>query len=340
MYLKTQTRPIKTKGEQIMAFMTDANKFKKIQESLQQKQKERGSGNKFNDDRFIKFDINNTYKFRLLYFIPDNSKRELPFVSKYKHLVKDADNKWHGVTCPTTVDTTSAGYERCPLCKNNRHLFKSELESDKALYKNFRRRFDGYAPVYVINDPTNPANNGQVKIMRYGVTIDKWLKKEIFGIGTSSEGDEEDDITDTIGLDAFSLDKGYDLIVEVTKKGEWPSYDCKFARKASALNVDVEKLEADCEALNIEAEYSMSSDSELLAFYNKFVLDIATSESADVDVDVSAQVKPVASTTPAKTTTVKVEKAKVAPVKAPTPTADDSDIDLSDIEDLLNGLEE
>jgi hypothetical protein len=317
-----------------MGFIQDANRFKAVQDKLQEAHANRSSGGNARENQ-ISMKAGNTYKFRLLSYIPEDAERELPFLTKYKHLLKDEDSgKWHGVTCPTTYHPKT-GFDKCPLCANNRQLWNSELDSDKELYKRFKRKFDGYALVYVINDPSNEENNGTVKIFRYGIGIHNFLQKEIFGISKTGE-----DVSDAIGFDAFNLEKGADLIIEVTKKGDWNDYACKFARKMTAIQVDMDELVAGCETCNIESEVRATSDADLADFYKRWVL-CDSAEDGDINISGSA---PAPTPKPVKAeeeisddvnnllADLDAEANEGDPV---VPTSDD-EMSLDDIESLIN----
>jgi hypothetical protein len=338
-----------------MPIMKDIKIFDQMKNKVQEQNTKRSGG--FNDERFIKFEPGNTYRFRLLYYTDDSSDRELPFISKYTHFVKDeTDNKWKGVTCPTTK-FPKTGFDKCPLCTNNSKLWSSGLDSDKELYKKFRRKFNGYALVYVVHDPLTSDNNGTVKIMRFGVMIDRWLKKEIFGASSGRDDEAEDVMSDPIGSLAFATEDGHDLIVECTKKGDWNEYACKFARSATTIEIDDDDLEAQCKELNFDSEHKVSTEQELQDFFNKHVLDTC-GEEADVTIedepeaasneDVQNLIADLneddeeESVAPKATTKKAPAKKKPAAKKAeatPEPdSSDDGDDTLADINALINEL--
>lgn len=316
-----------------MGLMTDASRFKAITNKLQSEHQNRGKGNSNRKAGQIKMEPGNTYKLRLIPYIPDDSDRELPFISKHKHMIKDEEGKWHGITCPTTQFPTT-GFDKCPLCTNNRALWNSGTDADKELYKIFKRRFDGFALVYVVSDPTNSENEGTVKSFRYGIGIHKFLQKEIFGIGEANDDISEE----SIGLDALSFTKGFDLIITVTKKGQWNDYECKFARKASTINVDLEEIEAQCKELNIDSELKAATDQQLQDYFNKFVL----AEAPDAD-DIS-----IDDSTPAKSDDKEIsedmknlldEIDEDSKCDSKSPEVEEvKDTTLDDIDELLNGI--
>ena len=119
------------------------------------------------------------------------------------------------------------------------------------------------------------------------IRLSWFLQKEILGLVDDAESINED----AIGLDAFNFDKGYDLIIEVTQKGEWNDYGLKFARNATAIDVDMNQLEEDCKALDIDSEVKESSEEDLQKYFNRFVLDI-DGDSADVSIEADTPAPP------------------------------------------------
>ena len=152
------------------------------------------------------------------------------------------------------------------------------MEKDKTLYDMFKRKFNGFALGYVIEDQVTPENNGHVKYFRFSIRQKRWLDREIYGIVSTFKNDKTEEDTgnsnnfDTVGFDAFELEKGFDLIIDVTKQGEFLNYDYKFARKASAIECNIEVLEAEILEIDFDKHITSSSDEDSLNFYRTVVL--------------------------------------------------------------------
>jgi hypothetical protein len=73
------------------------------------------------------------------------------------------------IICPSSEYVHGVnGFQMCPVCRNNNKLWKDSKngsETAKQLYRQFKRKLNGYALVFMINDPVNPENNGKVKIV-------------------------------------------------------------------------------------------------------------------------------------------------------------------------------
>lgn len=171
----------------------------------------------------LKFEVGKTYKLRLLPFVGEPSKT---FWHYYEF-------GWNSKATDQYVSaiTPSTWGEPCPINEVYRKAYRDKIESG------IRRRELWLVNVYVINDPTNPENNGKVKIMRYGKQIDKIIKEATTG-----------DLQEDLGKYIFDLSPdGYDFIVKVEKQQDYPNYSSSsFARRPSAIeDIDnnVEQIE-------------------------------------------------------------------------------------------------
>lgn len=336
---------------------------KKVKEQKQQRSR---------NTNILSFEIGNTYRLRLLYYTDEAAGITSPFLKSYYHSYReDEQSQWSSVTCPTTFDPTN-GFKDCCICKNNSELYKTGVPSDYEIYKKFKRKFFGYCLVWVVSDPTTPANNNTVKIFRYGDDIDKYLNKQIFNIDppvrknknkdkkaeTSATAAIVNNNDDIVGFDAFKLEDGYDMIIEVNQKGDWPDYACSFARKPTTINVDLSKLEAETKTLGFEKILSKSSPEAIEAFFKQNVLGIAANASAETTnaaveaskpVETPAKVDPVSksiiddmteTSSDSAPVTAPVEKAPVTPTPAPAPKAPEKSAADIDVDAMLKEMEE
>jgi len=268
------------------------NKAKKSAE-LQSKEREEFSQNRGKNEAFIDFKPGNTYQFRLLFMVQDGFNRTNPFIMKYSHSFwDDIEKESHWVTCPTSEYLDDMrGFKNCPICEKLSTFYKEAEKGSgtaRELYDQFKRRFNGYCPVYVIKDPVKPANDGTVKIFRFGKTLAKFLKAEIFGIiDTSKTRDDEESTCESsgeeIGIDAFDPNDGYDFIITVSlkttkdkitgKESKFNNYSAKFSRKKSPINVSSKDLKSMFDELNFDKEfYTKNTVEELKEYTLKWVL--------------------------------------------------------------------
>lgn len=178
------------------------------------------------------------------------------------------------VTCPTTHGPNN--FDKCDTCTHNNKLYNSwkdtGMERDKTLYDMYKRKFNGFALCYVIVDGSTPENNGHAKYFRFSIRQHRWLQREIHGIVSSYDDEQTDDSFEKVGFDAFDLDKGYDLIISVSKQGDYLNYDYKFARKATAIKYNIETLEAEITEIDFDKNITSSTDEDLQNFYRTVVI--------------------------------------------------------------------
>lgn len=119
------------------------------------------------------------YRFRLLAFSsPSKSDRDYPFIERYTHQVFEKNEKGFNVlkdeiTCPVTkwVNFEGNRYDGCPMCKIANQYFNAYKESgwrDRSAAAQNRllgRKYQAIVPVYVVNDPNYPSNNGRFKVI-------------------------------------------------------------------------------------------------------------------------------------------------------------------------------
>ena len=267
--------------------MIDKNKlkaiFKKAQTNAKARSAEMTNETRTVDDRFLQLKIGNTYHLRLLYLPVE--KREKPFIELQVHRHFDpTTRKYTRVVCPTSEHLLgSAGFDKCPVCRAMSDLWKAGQAGDKKAseaYRANRRTQENYAVVYVVKDSlTENSNAGQVKILKYGFEIAKFLNANCLGI--AAKGDPEPDPDEVIGFEAFDLENGRNLVIKVGKKdvrganGEiisFPAYSTSFSQKTSAIDITEDDLPKIFKDLRFDESFFTEADNKaLLDFYKNFV---------------------------------------------------------------------
>lgn len=194
--------------------------FDKIKESIN------ANKNAGSFRNILKTEPGNTYVVR---FIPNVDAPERTFFHYYQHgFNSQATGQFTACTCPNTFD------ERCPICETRFKLYQSKNEADKQLAKLLTRKENWLANVYVVNDPTNSENNGQIKIFRFGRQVYKIISEAIDG---------ED--ADEFGPSIFDLsENGNNFRIKVEKnEGGYPTYvSSKFLSKSAIDNLTPDKI--------------------------------------------------------------------------------------------------
>ena len=195
----------------------NTNLFESIKDALNKKNS--GSDSSFKD--FMKLEIGKTYLVRL---IPNLANPERTIFHYYHHLWNSTvTNELVSALCPTTYG------ERCPIDEYRSKIYKSQDKNAIEKIKPIKRNENWLVNVYVIKDPTNPDNQGQTKILRYGKQLDKIIT-------SAMSGDDEKDF----GARIFDLsENGCNLRIKVEEnEGGYPTYvSSRFVPK-SALEGD------------------------------------------------------------------------------------------------------
>lgn len=159
----------------------NASMFDSIKESLLKKT----TNSSFQD--FLKLEIGKTYLVRLL---PNIQNLDRTFFHYFNHIWKSLDtNELVSVLCPTTYG------DRCPIDEYRFKIYRSGSEAEKEQSKLLRRNENWLVNVFVISDPTNPENEGKIKILRYGKQLDKIIRSAIDGDDAQYFGHKIHDLT-------------------------------------------------------------------------------------------------------------------------------------------------
>lgn len=164
-------------------------------------------------------------------FLPGGGgKDEEAYIEVYSHAFTGTTGKWLIEKCPTTIG------QPCPVCDENRTLWSNGKETvvrgnDDSPGR--KRKLNYYSNVYIIDDPVNPENNGQVKLYKYGVKI---LDKIKMAIKPASKRKRP--------LEVFDMFMGADFNIVINKKGKYWNYDdSEFLDPEPLFDGDEDKLE-------------------------------------------------------------------------------------------------
>lgn len=209
--------------------------------------------------------------------------------------------------------------ERDPIAEERYKLIRLGNDADKKKAETIIRSEKWFVNAYVIDDPTTPSNNGQVKILRYGRQLQKIIDQAING---------ED--ADEFGMRVFDLSKnGVNLKVKVEKQGEYPTYVSSRFTSPADLNLS----EAAANAIygkvhDLEKAVTAKSYNELVEMLNEH-FHCKTTTTAQPPVERSAS---------AVTEGVAAQKSVLDdPVDPPVNMVDD--LDDETVRELLKGLE-
>lgn len=193
--------------------------------------KNEGGGNALYKE-ILKFTAGNTYQVRL---VPTPASPKETIFHHYTHgWNSNATGKYVTAMCPTTFGDV------CPIDAYYLKTYRNGTESEKEAAKVLSRKEGWLVNVYVVSDPTNPENEGKVKILRYGRELAKIIESAL-------EGDDAEE---------FGVEKVFDVIngstlrikcENRTEKGRAASKMVTYASSkflaASSLEMDEDELE-------------------------------------------------------------------------------------------------
>jgi len=266
-----------------MTNMINSSLFQSIKGALAQDKNTTGLS------EIMKTEVGNTYTVRLLPFTKDPKKTFFHF---FTHGWQSfASGQYVAALSPQTFG------ERDPIAEERYRILRTGTEAEKQKAKAIGRSEKWLVNVYVINDPTNPDNNGKVKILRYGKQLQKIITDAI-------EGEEAEDF----GPRIFDLSpNGVNLKIKVEKQGDYPSYvSSKFSMPSALPDIDEAKAKKIYDNVHdLEKVFAIKSQDELKAmldehFHCKNVKDVVEEAEEEAPAPVKAPVKVATKPAPAK----------------------------------------
>ena len=179
------------------------------------------------DERLWKPEVDKTGNgFAVIRFLPAPEGEEVPWAKMYSHAFQGPGG-WYIENSLTTIG------QKDPLGEYNRELWNSGTEANKETVRKQKRKLSYYSNIYVVKDPTNPANEGKVFLFKYG--------KKIFDKIMEAMQPEFEDETP---INPFDFWQGANFKLKIVKKDGYWNYDkSEFDRVAPLLDDD-DALEA------------------------------------------------------------------------------------------------
>jgi hypothetical protein len=196
--------------------------FQSIKAALS-KNEEKSSAGLYNE--ILKTVPGNTYTVRLLPYAQDPSKT---FFHYFIHgWTSFSSGQYVQAISPQTFS------ERDPISEERFRVLRTGSELEKEKMQAVRRSEKWLVNVYVVEDPTNPENNGTVKLLRYGKQLQKIIMEAI-------EGEDAEEF----GPRIFDLGtEGVSFKIKVEQQGEYPTYVSSRFTSAGKLNLTHEEQE-------------------------------------------------------------------------------------------------
>jgi len=180
------------------------------------------------DDRLWKPEVDKAGNgYAVVRFLPAPDGEDLPWAKLYTHAFQGPGG-WFIENSLTTLG------QKDPVSEYNSQLWNSGVDSDKEVARKQKRKLSYYSNVYVVKDPSNPANEGKVFLFRFG--------KKIFDKITAAMQPEFEDETP---INPFDFWQGANFKIKIKKVAGYWNYDSsEFAAPEALLGGDDDALEA------------------------------------------------------------------------------------------------
>ena len=150
----------------------------------------------------------------------------LPWVRVFSHGFQGPGG-WFIDNCLTTIN------EKCPVCEHNNTLWNSGIEANKEIARKQKRKLSYIANVLIVSDPSDPSNEGQIKLFKFG--------KKIFDKITEAMNPE---FADETPVNPFDMWEGANFKLKIRNVEGYRNYDKSEFESASPLfDGDDAKLE-------------------------------------------------------------------------------------------------
>ena len=164
--------------------------------------------------------------YAVIRFLPAPDGEDLPWVKMYSHGFQGPGG-WYIENSLTTIG------QKDPVSEYNRTLWNSGNDKDKEIVRKQKRKLSYYANIYVVKDPANPANDGNVFLFKFG--------KKIFDKIMAAMQPEFEDETP---INPFDFWQGANFKLKIRKVDGYWNYDKSEFDSPSALLDDDDALEA------------------------------------------------------------------------------------------------
>jgi len=194
----------------------------------------------------------NTYTVRLLPYGPDPAKT---FFHYYNHgWTSFATGQYVQALSPQTFG------ERDPIAEERYKVLRTGNQEEKEKMQAVKRLEKWLVNVYVIDDPTNPDNNGKVKMLRYGKQLHKIVTEAI-------EGEDAEEF----GPRIFDLGSdGASLKIKVEDQGGYPTYvSSRFTTVGSVDLTEDEQKDIYDNVFKLDEVFTLKSNDDLKAMLNE-----------------------------------------------------------------------
>ena len=184
--------------------------------------------NSYDDDRLWKPTRDKAGNgYAVIRFLPAKEGEDLPWVRYWDHGFKGSTGLWYIENSLTSIG------QQDPVSESNSVLWNSGRDEDKQIARDRKRRLHYVSNVLIVSDPSNPENEGKVKLYKFG--------KKIFDkIMEAMQPAFEDESP----INPYDFWEGADFKIKIRKVEGWVNYDkSEFATPSALYEGDEGRLE-------------------------------------------------------------------------------------------------
>ena len=178
--------------------------------------------------------------YAVIRFLPASEGAELPWVRYWDHGFKGPTGLWYIENSLTSIGQPD------PVGELNSRLWNSGIESDKDKARAQKRRLHYVTNILVVQDPSNPQNEGKVFLYQFG----KKIFDKIMDVMQPSFADETP-------VNPFDFWDGADFKLKIRNVEGYRNYDkSEFASASSLYDADESRLESVYNQLHNLSEFT------------------------------------------------------------------------------------
>ena len=180
------------------------------------------------DDRFWQPTVDKAGNgYAVIRFLAAPKGEEMPWVRVWTHGFKGPTGKWYIENSLTTIGKPD------PVSEMNSELWDSGTEANKNIAREQKRRLSYIVNILVMQDPSNPANEGKVKLFKFGKKIFDKIKDSM---QPEFPGEEP--------VNPFDFWKGANFKLKIRNVEGYRNYDKSEFEAPSPLADEDAKIEA------------------------------------------------------------------------------------------------
>lgn len=165
--------------------------------------------------------------YAIIRFLPAPKDEDMPFVQLWSHGFQGPTGKWYIENCLSTIKKDD------PVNEYNSRLWATGLDEDKKQVRRQKRKLSYIANIQVIEDPSNPDNNGRVALFKFGKKIYNKLNDLM-----------NPEFADEPKINPFDFWEGANFRLKIRKVEGYRNYDKSEFDSSTTLSDDDSELEA------------------------------------------------------------------------------------------------